>query len=152
MNEREAQEIIRLVESNWRFDLGPARSLWRAALTPHSADIATKAVAQLAASTKRIDLADVLDVIRLKTPRIRPEGYGNETRSTEIPEWVYVWGWARHHRTPLLDPEIGLPQQHPYGAMPPGTLTIDEYEKLRVEWEAAGAPRDVFRDSIVRQL
>lgn len=71
MNEREAQEIIRMVESNWRFDLGAARSLWRTELLRFDAGIVTKAVARLARTQgRRVDLVDLLAVAESMSPEI----------------------------------------------------------------------------------
>lgn len=49
MEPREAQEIIRMVESSWLCDFGPAgRELWRQMLEPYDAELATRAVAEMA--------------------------------------------------------------------------------------------------------
>ncbi len=59
-------------------------------------------------------------------------------RSTEVPEWVSVWAWAKWSRIPRN--EQSLPQQTPYGD-PDNTLSQDDYEALRAEWVAAGSPK-----------
>lgn len=71
MTEREAQEVVRMVESNWRFDLGTARALWREELVRFDAEVATKAVAKLARELhRRPDLSDLLDVLGRMTPAL----------------------------------------------------------------------------------
>lgn len=71
MTEREAQEVVRMVESNWRFDLGTARSLWREELVRFDAEVATKAVAKLARELhRRPDLSDLLSILGRLTPAL----------------------------------------------------------------------------------
>lgn len=71
MTEREAQEVVRMVESNWRFDLGSARALWREELVRFDAELATKAVAKLARELhRRPDLSDLLDLLRQMAPAL----------------------------------------------------------------------------------
>lgn len=71
MTGREAQEVVRMVESNWRFDLGPARALWREELLPFDAELATKAVAKLARELhRRPDLSDLRDLLIRLTPAL----------------------------------------------------------------------------------
>jgi hypothetical protein len=73
VTDREAQELIRMVESNWSFDLETARPMWRAQLLPFDAEIATQAIVRLARTqTSRPRLADVLEVIRVMTPAVPP--------------------------------------------------------------------------------
>jgi hypothetical protein len=75
VTEREAQEIIRMVESNWSFDLGDARALWRDALVRYDAELATQAVARLARTRlrgRRPDLPDLLELIEMNAPSLPP--------------------------------------------------------------------------------
>src|SRR5512134_783201 len=107
MTDREAQELIRMIESNWRFDLGPARAMWREQLLPFDAEIATRAVVRLARTMHtQPRLVDVLEVIRILTPTPTPAPVITEdVRHVGIPTWVYVWSWARFRRDPPLDPD-----------------------------------------------
>lgn len=69
MTDREAQDIIRMIESNWSFNLEKARPMWREQLLPFDAEIATQAVVRLArTSTLKPRLYDVLEVIRTLSP------------------------------------------------------------------------------------
>lgn len=71
MTEREAQEVVRMVESNWRFDLGTARGLWRSELMPFDAEMATQAVAKLARELhRRPDLSDLRNLLLRMSPAL----------------------------------------------------------------------------------
>lgn len=73
MNEREAQEIIRMVESNWSFDLDTARAMWRQALMPFDPEIATQAVIRLGrTSARRPNLVDMIEVVTMLSPLPEP--------------------------------------------------------------------------------
>jgi hypothetical protein len=127
-----------MVESNGRFDLGPARTLWRDALLNYDPEIAVKALGKLSKTTKRIDLSDLCEMIVAMTPR-QPQAEENPQKlSTEVPEWCWVWFWARLHREP---PELrSLPQQD---SGDPEALTQKQYMKLQREWVAAGSPKEI---------
>lgn len=57
--------------------------------------------------------------------------------STQVPEWVYVWWWAR--LTTGHEAWRPFPQQE--GAeLDPDVLSVSEYEELREGWVAAGSP------------
>lgn len=156
MTDREAQEIIRMVESNWGFDLGTARSIWREEFVKHDAEAMMAVVGRLARTRlarNRPSLADITELLRLMTPAIRaPEDH----RHFGIPSWVYVWKWARTLRDPKLEPDVALPQQqrgydelnqelietgHSPGPDPSRYLTEEEYDGLHAEWVAVGSPR-----------
>lgn len=69
MTDREAQDLIRMIESNWSFDLEGARPMWREQLLPFDAEIATQAIVRLArTSPMKPRLYDVLEVIRAMSP------------------------------------------------------------------------------------
>lgn len=71
MTDREAQDLIRMIESNWNFDLEKARPMWREQLLPFDAEIATQAIVRLARTLqRRPNLSDVLEVIAVMSPRI----------------------------------------------------------------------------------
>ena len=62
-----------------------------------------------------------------------------------MPEWVHVWYWLRSLRHPPMAET--LPQQE----RPPGNpeaMSMDEYELLRQEWVAAGAPKLTQPDAL----
>lgn len=148
MNSRDAQALIRMVESNWRFDLGPARDLWRSALTRYDAEIATRAVERLSKSLKRIDLTDLCETIEAMTPA-KPQLEQPSSKAVPPPEWVFVWGFARFVRQPTVD--RALPQQEPF-CDPTSMLTADEYEQLRSEWEHAGAAKSKVFSHVIDAL
>lgn len=82
----------------------------------------------------RKDLQSIAHEHRLLEER-RPEGYGGEP-----PEWVHVWYWLRMEKHDMRP----LPQQFPYlpqDQRPADTLSQEQYEGLRQEWLAAGAPK-----------
>lgn len=110
MDAREAQTIIRMVESNWHLDLGAeGRELWRSSLEPFDADVATKAVANLARSPlpsnrSRPQLSDLRAAIfALERSRIRPVALtaGRHPK----PEWVKRWQRARDAGDARMFPE-----------------------------------------------
>ena len=88
-----------MVESNWRFDLQNARSLWREELVRFDAEIATRAVAKLARELhRRPDLSDLLDLLKQMTPALPktacPTCNGDlsvlvATRPSKVPEAPY---------------------------------------------------------------
>lgn len=149
MIDRDAQEIVRMIESNWRMDLGTARGMWREELMGYDAEMGVKAVAHLAKTHHgRPDLADLVEVLLLfrnqekqkkaeeqaaKARKIEEEG----KRGHAAPEWVWVWSWARSAREPVE--ERSFPQQQ--GWNPDAMMTMAEYEDLRDEWYAAGSPK-----------
>lgn len=56
-------------------------------------------------------------------------------RDVGAPEWIHVWYWTRTGRRPRN--LIAFPQQ----GENPDAMTVDEYEKMREEWIAAGSPK-----------
>lgn len=88
MTEREAQEVVHMIESNWRFDLGIARRIWREELLPFDAELATQAVAKLARELhRRPDLSDVRDLLRRMAPAL-PKAESCSTCGGDL--WVLV--------------------------------------------------------------
>ena len=146
MRERDAQDIIRMIEANWRMDLAQARSIWRTALVPLDAAIAMQAVERLATKQgRRIDLIDVLQTYEAICPPRTQVPKEPEIKATEPMEWVFIWKWARFARQP---PELrSMPQQAEWVAE---TLTGDEYAELKKEWVAAGAPKDLPTQVLAR--
>lgn len=151
MNERDAQELIRMAEANWHMDLGPARTMWRNELLLYDADLVTHALGELAKRQQyKITLADLTEVIgdmvkaakrradeerqRAAEDRMLKEG----KRGYATPEWVWVWLWARTIRDPRED--RGLPQQADW-MDPMLVMTTTDYEALRGEWVEAGSPK-----------
>ena len=150
MNERDAQELIRMAEANWHMDLGPARAMWRSELLLYDADLVTHALGELAKKQQyKITLADLMEIIsdmaraakrradeeRLKAAEDRMLKEGKRGYAT--PEWVWVWLWARTIRDPRED--RSFPQQSEF-ADPRYTMTTTQYEELKAEWLAAGSP------------
>lgn len=59
-------------------------------------------------------------------------------RGENAPEWVHVWFWCRIERQPRN--VMSFPQQA--GSVDPANvMTKEDYEKVRSEWKAAGAPK-----------
>lgn len=59
-------------------------------------------------------------------------------RGDHAAEWVHVWSWCRLQRSPRN--LRGFPQQTGWSD-PKDTMSMDEYDKLRDEWVAAGSPK-----------
>ncbi len=143
MNEREANTLTDMVKDHWQmFMSAPTRALWVSYFLTADAEIATKAIAALAADSDQKSaprISDVKETIRLLTPKPElPALPAAKEKPTDTPEWVWVWSWARFHRSPrLLRP---FPQQDGYVDMT-SMLTTSEYEGLRQEWIAAGRPK-----------
>lgn len=113
MEQREAQAIIRMVESNWHFDLGAqGRELWRDAIEPYDAALATAAVAALArqplpGGRARPVLADLRQVlIRIARDQAERESWrGLPPEPLGRPSWVTRWERARAAGDARLFPE-----------------------------------------------
>lgn len=147
MNEREAQEIVRMVESNWQMDLGPAREMWRAELLPHDVELAMKALVYLAKKfSLKPRLADFTQVLTMFARNARSDARTEaDARAIEqgkrgyaTPEWVWIWKWARTQRVP--QDWRGFPQQLEW-ADPGFIMNMTEYEALKTEWQDAGRPK-----------
>ena len=102
MTDREAQEIIRMVESNWSFDLEQARALWRQELLPYDAEIGTRAVARLARTSKFPPrLADLLEVVKMfhrerqGESAVEGEALPRPSSKERVPGWVKRYVAAR---------------------------------------------------------
>lgn len=122
MEEREAQEIVRMVESAWRVDYGEqGRRLWRDMLLPYGPELATKATAQLAQRQReRPTIADLRQVIlSLRRQEIDREGWRELPPEKPIrPEWVARWERAHAVGDDRVFPEqisgyLSLQQGHP---------------------------------------
>lgn len=147
MNERDAQDLIRMIEYNWQMDLGTARGMWRAELMPHDAEIATKAITYMARKfphkPRLHDLSQVLTMFSRNAradARTEADAKAIEQgkRGYATPEWVWVWMWARNHRDP--QDWRGFPQQLGW-ADPEFIMNTTEYTTLRDEWRTAGSPK-----------
>lgn len=155
MNEREAQDIIRMVEANWHFDLGPARQMWRDELVLHDAELATKSVGHLAKRMQyKITLSDLVQTLTMIERNARADDQtAQDSRAIEgkrgyaTPEWVWVWMWCRNYREP--QDWRTLPQQE---GIPELSMTTEDYGILKEEWVAAGSPKDKITASLVKSL
>ena len=163
MNERDAQEIIRIAESNWHMDLGPARAMWRSELMLYNAEVATLALAELGKKQPyKITIADLVEAIRTVEDRGRRQIAEDRRREEDAralkegkrgyatPEWVHVWVWNRNqHVTHWEDKRVphkqrklrSFPQQQDWGD-PDTRMTTTEYETLRQKWVDAGSPKE----------
>jgi hypothetical protein len=99
VEDREAQEIVRMVESAWRIDYGPeGRKLWRDMLLPYKPDLAVRATAILSQRQReRPTIADLRQVIlSLRKQEIEAEGWRQLPAEKPVkPAWVKRWEKAR---------------------------------------------------------
>lgn len=145
MTEREAQEIVRMVESGWSCDFSPAgRMLWAQMLGPYDPELATKAVIEMSKfplpdnrfKPQVSDLRTIIVSLRNSTQRAEIAVQGKW--GTAPPEWVWVWSWARWMRVPPED--RFFPQQDVF-ANPDNTMSKEDYGLLLDEWKKEGSPR-----------
>lgn len=145
MNEREAQEITRMVESGWNCDFGPqGRTLWCRMLYSFEAEMATEGVVEMSRfplpggrfTPQVSDLRQILVSLRSRTRKGIEETIGKRGEAT--PEWVWVWSWARFNRNP--PEERAFPQQEMF-ANPDNLMPKSVYEQLLAEWRNAGSPK-----------
>lgn len=148
MNDIESQEIIRMVESNWHFDLGTARAMWRTELLMWDAETAIGALGRLGRKQSyKIVLADLVETMEMiarkkqekakEEAKAQAEKRGLANPSTYArPEWTFVWAWCRFYRDPRETRYF--PQQD---APPNESVTTADYESLKAEWVEAGRPR-----------
>ena len=140
MTEREAQEIVRMVESGWTVDFGQeGRKMWKRMLYNFDPAIGTEAVIKLSERQRqRPTIADLRGMIlKIMTDRT-PKGVPLDLPKNQMPEWVNVWDWCRNERQPRF--MLPFPQQEPY-VDPTETITPEQYDELREEWIKAGAPK-----------
>lgn len=140
MTEREAQEIVRMVESTWRIDFGQdGRKLWKRMLYDYDAALAVDAAALLSQRQReRPTVADLRAMIqKLRTDRA-PKGLPETTGKKGMPEWVSIWDWCRNHREPRY--LLPFPQQEPH-VDSTETISMEKYDELREEWIKAGSPK-----------
>jgi hypothetical protein len=148
MRDSQAQEIVRMIESNWHFDLGDGgRRMWRQEIMLYDVELATKAVVHLAKrQSYKITMADLSQTLEMFARNLRQEAKDKEdTKALEegrrgfaTPEWVWVWMWARNERDPAE--ERPFPQMQDYGD-PTQMMRTEDYNSLRDEWETAGSPK-----------
>jgi hypothetical protein len=146
MNEREAQEIVRMIEGNWQMDLGTARGMFRDELMQYEVELAIKAVHHLAKRvTYKIRLADLSQTLLMLSRNAKADQRTEQDRRAieqgkrgyATPEWVWVWKWARNYRDP--QDWRTFPQQD---GIPEFSMATSDYEALREEWVAAGSPKE----------
>lgn len=145
MNEREAQEITRMVESGWSCDFGAqGRTLWCRMLYPFEAELATLAVVEMSehplpGGRFTPQVSDLRAIIISRRSRSRPKEIAVGGKWGEAPpEWVWVWSWARFRKDP--SDERAFPQQDGF-SNPDNRMSMQEYEKLRQEWRKEGSPK-----------
>lgn len=146
MNEREAQEITRMVESGWSCDFGmQGRTLWCRMLYQYEAELATQAVVEMSKfplpgnrfKPQPSDLRQV--IISMQKRQSKPAEITEGKRGVAPPEWVWVWAWARTGRDPRDD--RGFPQQGAWYANHQNIMSMADYEILLAEWEENGRPK-----------
>lgn len=151
MTEREAQELIRMAESNWHMDLATARGMWRTELMMWDAATATEALGLLARKhSYQLKLADLVETMEMLSRKAKDAARDEARRMAEeraitegrrgyaTPEWVWVWKWVRFDRAPR--DMRSFPQQGDFGD-PFDVMTMEEYETLCQEWQDAGQPK-----------
>lgn len=140
LTDREAQEIVRMVESTWRVDFREdGRKMWKRMLYDFDPVIATDAVAQLSQRQReRPTVADLRGMIQKIVRDRMPPGLP-EPKGKDAPEWAWVWSWCRFFRQPRF--LLPFPQQEPY-VDPSETIPMVRYEELHEEWVKAGRPKD----------
>ena len=145
MDERAAQEVVRMVESGWTCNFGAqGRTLWCRMLYPYEAELATLAVVEMS----KFPLPGGRFMPQISDLRSIIVSLRNKSRAAEIavtgkwgeapPEWVWVWSWARFRRNPPLD--HAFPQQEGF-SNPDNTMSKKEYEQLLNEWRKVGSPK-----------
>ena len=95
MEERDAQELVRMVESGWRMDLGKeGREMWRRMLRPYDAAMATRALVHLVEhQSERPAIADLrAAILKLRTDERKAETL--PARESK-PPWVLCHTAAR---------------------------------------------------------
>lgn len=148
MKDKDAQELVRMIESNWHFDLGEAtRRMWRQEIMLYDVDLATKAIVHLAKrQAYKITLADLSQTLEMFSRNVRQEQrHAEDAKALEqgrrgyaTPEWVWVWMWARQQREPTE--ERPFPQMREFSD-PNLLMSTTEYVALRDEWLTAGSPK-----------
>jgi hypothetical protein len=145
MDERAAQEIVRMVESGWSCDFGmQGRTLWCRMLYDYDAELATQAVVEMSRNPLpggrfKPQVSDLRQIIlSLKRGAAVPTQLEEGKRGVVAPEWFHVWNFARQIRDPRE--ERSFPQQEGHGD-PTNMMSKVEYETLRKEWIAAGRPK-----------
>jgi len=150
MRDRDAQDLIRMIEGNWHMDLGPARGLWRTELMMWDAELATKAVTHLARRQQyKIVLADLVSTLEMLNRNLKDEARrARDAKAIEEgrrgyapPIWVLVWKWLRNCRP---RDTRSFPQQDYWGD-PQNMMSREEYDALQEEWEAAGSPKEAVQ-------
>lgn len=59
---------------------------------------------------------------------------------TGVPEWVYVWWWARERGEERFFPQASY-ETYVLDALDIKRMSVTEYDELREKWVAAGAPK-----------
>jgi hypothetical protein len=102
MTDKEAQELIRMVESGWTFDLGDAgRKLWRSTLIEYDCGIATLAIAgplvrfMETQRHARPTIQDVRQVLNRAAKDANPVTHAIPASRHPEPAWVARWRRAR---------------------------------------------------------
>lgn len=148
MNEREAQEVVRMVESGWSCDFGmQGRTLWCQMLYAFDAELATNAIVEMSKyplpggrfKPQPADLRTI--IISLRSRNRPPEIAAQGKWGVAPPEWVWVWSWARFRKDPTE--ERAFPQQHGF-ANPENAMSMPDYEELLGEWRKEGSPKSSF--------
>lgn len=108
MTDKEAQEIIHLIEGSFTMDLGDGgRSVWRQGLAGKDYAIGLETAVMIARTmNRRPTLKDVLDVIAMRErdqaqTQAKTDEEAWRTRAPRPPAWVFGWAIARYRDNDL---------------------------------------------------
>lgn len=145
LNEREAQEVVRMVESGWSCDFGmDGRTLWCRMLYAFDAELATLAVVEMSrhplpGGRFKPQVSDLRTIIISLRNRNRPAEITEQGKwGTAPPEWVWVWSWARFRKNP--PEERAFPQQDGF-SNPDNRMSKADYAQLVDLWRKEGSPK-----------
>lgn len=115
-------------------------AVWEEQFLPLDADLASKAVLSGRNTWRRFpSWRDFKEAYNAQKRLSEAEGEQRSRtpepkRGVQAPEWVWVWSWCNWYREPRNV------RPFPQGGQP-DAMSMEEYEKLRDEWLAAGSPK-----------
>lgn len=97
MNEREARDVVQMIEASFAFDLGEVgRNVWITGLATYDNGVGLEAAVMLCRTTsRRPTLKDLIDGIR-KLQADRREMYHDDHPGEPPPDWVKGWAISRY--------------------------------------------------------
>lgn len=142
MKEEEAKTLVTMLAATVSYRLTPEEhEVWEQHFLPLDAESATRAVVVGSRTWTRFpSWAHFKQEYNVQTKLSEPAGEQRADlppqakRGVAAPEWIHVWYWARTAREPRS--LIPMPQQDD-----PHSMSMEEYEKMREGWIAAGSPK-----------